>query len=179
MEVLESKIKPFVDATREAIIDGNYYASLTLALTLPDICSKLQFPKEYTGVRYPNWFNKYVKEKYTKFFGDEEHVFLSGKDSYALRCSLLHQGETDITGQKAKEMLTDFIFVAPKDGSLMHNLQSNTGTSNVLLLQVDIYCEDICQGVEKWVEEYKNNQEVIQRASNLLSIQSMEGGISF
>ncbi|MDZ7993125.1 MAG: hypothetical protein RM022_025760 [Nostoc sp. EfeVER01] len=64
--------------------------------------------------RYLNWYNSYIKEKYTGIGGrwneEKEYVydenaksiFLSGEDCYALRCAYLHNGLDEITEQKAR-----------------------------------------------------------------------------
>ena len=40
-----------------------YMAALALALTLPDICGKAEFPSKHTSVteRYIKWFNQFVE----------------------------------------------------------------------------------------------------------------------
>ena len=93
-----------------------------VALTLPDIAGKIEYPISSSRVRYSSWFNKYVGERYKSRIGarNEEHTFLSGNDCYALRCAYLHEGVTDISGQKSRDVLDDFIFVALKEGSRVH-----------------------------------------------------------
>src|SRR5690606_15538214 len=99
MSIVKSKLNPFIISVRKSLIEKNYYVALATALILPDICSKLEQPDAYTNKRYPEWFDNYVGKKYIAYIGPEKmkHVFLSGGDAYALRCSFVHQGEFDIT----------------------------------------------------------------------------------
>lgn len=44
-----------------SIKNENFLAALALALTLPDICGKAEYPNESkTSVRYKEWYNEYV-----------------------------------------------------------------------------------------------------------------------
>ncbi|AIF51988.1 hypothetical protein [Pelosinus sp. UFO1] len=171
-------IKVFVDAVRKSINEQNWYAALALALALPDMCSKLESPNLLnTGMRYKNWYNKYMLLKYTRKIGANEttHVFLNADDFYALRCSYLHQGSQDITGQKARKILEDFNFVAPHGRGTIHLNKLN----NTLQLQVDIFCEDICVAIERWINDVlDNNDKIKERAELLLTIKCLENTFS-
>lgn len=166
LSILESKLNHFIEAVRKGLYEKNFYASLTVALTLPDICSKIEFPEENTGKRYPEWFDKYVGDKYKVNIIGQEICFLVGQDAYALRCALLHQGEIDITSQRARSQLSKFVFVEPPRSGMIHNNKIN----NMLQLQVDIFCLDICEGVEKWIEENKTNTVFDSRLTNMIEI---------
>jgi hypothetical protein len=87
--IVENKIGHFTNAIRKSLKEENWYAALSVALTLPDICGKLQNPDLGSSRRYVMWFNDYLKPMYTGKVGPDriEHVFLSGEDAYALRCS--------------------------------------------------------------------------------------------
>jgi hypothetical protein len=105
------------------------------------------------------------------------HVFLHGEDTYALRCAVLHEGVDDIDNQRAREALGSFLFVEPPAGrSSIHCNQSN----GVLQLQVDIFCGDICDGVDKWIRVVPPAREDVQLAiQRLMKIQSPERGLRF
>ena len=82
----------FFIAIEQALQSGNYYAALTTALALPDICGWIENPSIGSKARYVAWFEKYVQDKYTRQPGYVVAglVFLSGSDCYALRCAYLH-----------------------------------------------------------------------------------------
>ena len=103
------------------------------------------------------------------------HVFLHGEDCYALRCAVLHEGADDIVTQRARVALDSFLFVAPRNGWTVHCNQSNAK----LQLQVDIFCEDICAGVDAWLLAVATNPDVQARIATLMRVQSLEDGLSF
>lgn len=44
---------------RESVIkQKNWYATVILALTLPDICGKIEYPGDNTSTRYKKWCKK-------------------------------------------------------------------------------------------------------------------------
>lgn len=104
-------MRRFVDAVRSAVAEESWYGALAMALTLPDICSKLEEPDARgSRARYVRWYDEYLRPTYTARVGPErrEHVFLSGADCYALRCSYLHEGSAEIGLQRAREALDRF-----------------------------------------------------------------------
>src|SRR5687768_8735608 len=102
-----------IDSVELAIATENWYAALMTAITLPDIAGKIEFPNAHSQKRYADWFERYMRDKYK---------FLSGDDCYALRCSLLHEGVSRISHQRAKEILDDFQFNIPRPGIFHCNL---------------------------------------------------------
>lgn len=126
---------------------------------MPDICANIVNPDISSKVRYINWYNRYMKEKYTSYIGPDkkEHIFLCAEDCYALRCSFLHEGGDNIEEQRAREVLNSFHFTIPQNGIILHNNQSG----QVLQLQIDIFCTDICESVRSWnVTEHINNEHI-------------------
>ena len=167
----------FRAAVARAVKDQNWYAALVTTLTLPDICGWLEAPTSGSRDRYQKWFDRFVAHRYTGRIGPsrEQHVFLSGTDCYALRCAVLHEGVDSTERQRAKQALTKFHFVAPRPGLVNHCNQFN----NALQLQVDIFCTDVCSGVERWEAEVLNaSSEVQSRTSELLRVHSLEKGFT-
>jgi hypothetical protein len=201
----EGRLDHLVFAVRAATEGHHYYAGLALALALPDICGHLENPDLKGKARYLAWFDRYMAHHYTRaarpsrmvvdlswargmltpeeqeLVGPlEDHYseavpekkFLTGGDFYALRCAYLHQGEDDITGQSAQDVLERFQFVVPQEGRVVHN---NRGDGE-LQLQVDIFCEEICEGVEQWQREVLDvRPDVQERAGKLLRLKVWGG----
>ena len=94
-----------IDEIEKSIENECYIAALALALTIPDICGKAEFPHEKsTSARYIRWYNEYVG-KYEKPANPEgqDMPYESGEIVYNLRNSLLHQGNPSIEPKKVKE----------------------------------------------------------------------------
>ena len=126
-----------IKALESTLESNNWYGALFIALSIPDICGRLETPEESIRTRYERWFERYMLSKYSKPIGPEQtpHTFLSSSDCYALRCALLHEGRDVIKDQRAREMLRRFHFIEPPPkGGRIHLNQFN----DVLMLQADI-----------------------------------------
>lgn len=158
-----------VNSIEQSLENRNWYAGLTVALTLPDIAGKIEYPNLGSRKRFIEWFNIYISDKYRAEIGPDrtETIFLSGGDCYALRCAYLHEGNSDITGQSAREILDDFHFVSPKENSFIH---CNRFNNSKLQLQVDIFCKDIINGINTWKENISEDAEKMERLNNFLKI---------
>lgn len=138
-------------SVESALRSQNWETALSLALALPDIAGRVEYPDLGSGRRYSLWFDQYVGHRYSHEIGADKtlHVFLSGDDCYALRCAYLHEGSSDITQQRARKALDSFLFSKPFPGANIHCNQSG----NKLQLQVDIFCNDIIDGVHQWLSD--------------------------
>ena len=154
----------FVQAIEQSIASKNWYAALTLSLTLPDICGRLEDPSLRSQARFEKWFNDYMLPHYESPFHGEGFTFLSGADCYALRCVLLHEGRENIERQRAREVVSKFMFSTT--GS--HRCQFET----VLVLNLQAFCTEICEGVRKWRETQKDNVSVKEAIEELLLIRT-------
>ena len=46
----------------EVCLDNEcYIAVLSLALTLPDICSRVEYPNAHVNTRYIDWYNQFLE----------------------------------------------------------------------------------------------------------------------
>ena len=79
-----------------------YNCALALALTLPDICGKVEFSNIGNKKRYKDWFSSYALPYFTvevtKLPSKEivEYTLLSAEECWALRCAFLHAGNYDV-----------------------------------------------------------------------------------
>jgi len=162
-------IDRYLDSIIKSLESKNWYAALFIALAIPDICGDLEHPSEKSKVRYVNWYDKYMLPKYSVTMPSlrEPHIFLSGDDCYALRCSLLHQGTGDIGKQKISRILKLVRFNEPSDkGGGMHRNQDK----NVLQLRVDAFCNDIINATRQWLSDVQGDANVQARMQLLLKI---------
>jgi hypothetical protein len=162
-------METFIGSIRLAVANENWYGALIISLILPDICGKIEYPAKPTNKRYPEWYDKYVKHKYK--LGDCYKkcgtLFMTGKDCYALRCALLHEGHQDLRTQKANEKLQKIHFVVPRKEQNRHKINF----SNIeFQLEVDKFCLDICASAEQWLHDVSSNQYVQDRMKHLFKI---------
>ncbi|EKQ5596658.1 hypothetical protein ACIL3S_004334 [Escherichia coli] len=182
MQMLE-----FVESVRKSLLDENYEAALFIALSLPDICGKLETPEERNGPRAKRWFKDNLKDKY--FADNLYETFLANfpeqldkipqyliddlktkkplvsfdHESYwALRNAFLHEASDSTKLQKIQ---------------LTHSSAHMNMFNGVLQLSVINLSNDICDAVVKWVERMKDNNDVCQRINSRAKIKNeMLGG---
>lgn len=145
----------FTDSIRKALADENWFAALFMSLALPDICGAIENPDENVGARYRKWFRAYLGDKYEKGVAG-----FTANDCYKFRCKCLHQGLVE------RDNSEKFCLSPPVPPHRFHLI--NIG--GLIQVQIDILCEDICQGVDKWREEVKDNKEIQQRIAELIKL---------
>jgi len=81
---LDQAFKAYFDEMDRCVAGGCYWALLHLSVILPDICAALE-SEDGQGKpdKYKNWCKRYLADE-----------AMSASDWYALRCALLHQGQT-------------------------------------------------------------------------------------
>lgn len=165
--VLEQKLSNFTSAIKKAIKEENWYSALSVSLMLPDICGKLEFPQLGVGDRYRKWFDKYLYDTYNSFSN-----FLTAEDFYLLRCAYLHGGEADISEKKRRQLVDEYKFRAPKvvEGEFEgpHRIKMN----QYLILRIDLFCLEICNAVDQWVDSNKVDERIQNSARKMLVINS-------
>ena len=77
-----------------------------------------------------------------------------------------------ILHQRARQALDRFHFVQPPVGGLIHCNQFD----EVLQLQVDIFCEDVCKATDLWLSDVDDGAEVQKQMAMLMNIQDLGDG---
>ncbi len=150
-----------IQSIRDALRERNWYVALFVSLTLPDICSSLEFGQSDSS-KYSQWFENNL----TQYKG-----FLSGNDCYALRCALLHMGKDDITDQKKRDVLEHYVFLT--DGShriLFKDCIFDGVKKSFLQLNVQTFCEELSSATEKWLDSVSANTEIQSRLKNTIEV---------
>lgn len=161
-------IQRIINEVRTAIENDCYIVALMGALTLPDICGKSAYPELTVGARYTKWCDTYVYPARTDI--DESTVNVdcgitnvNGKIIYSLRCSLLHQGSSDIDGEKCE--VEDFeLLIQPKNEFDIY--VDNIGTiwanddfehrERHISLHIRNICRDLCNAAELYYQNHKD-----------------------
>lgn len=161
----------FTASVRKSVGDENWYAAVGMALTLPDICGRLQSPGQPSSKRYIAWCDTYLVPRYTMASGHllQPHIFLTGSDCYALRCAFLHEGRDDIIEQRAREAIDSFAFLVPYGQSVFHC----NSADGQLQLQADIFCLDMCEAVEQWLSDCRGDLDLESRIRNLMHFRTI------
>ena len=149
----------YLDEIDEALKHELYFAALTLALVIPDICGKAEYPNKSVGDRYRDWFEEnigqYEKEPVQE--GQEEFPYLSGEVVYKLRCSMLHQGNPNVEKDSIHNevcQIDHFILVLEEkneldiysdSSSISHGKWINSDGTEILEPVVKTYKVNVCR----------------------------------
>lgn len=141
-----------------------YIAALSLALTLPDICGKAEYPSDRTSTRYIEWVNRYiVDEEKPKTRYDEDMPYLSGEVVYNLRCSFLHSGNPNIDKTKIKEVRCQVDRFIIEIGESMFSREASVAYGNggqicyrSCTVNVRQLCNELCRAAETYYLEHKD-----------------------
>jgi len=163
-------MKNLVSSVERALEQENWYAALFMALAFPDLCGNIQYPALPSKERYIKWFDEYLSNEYTREVGPtrEKHVFLSGEDCYALRCSLLHEGRDIVSPQRCRKALDSFLFIT--SGAHCNYFTVNGHT--FLQLNVRKFCGDVCASVQTWLIDVANDNTIQKRLSETIEIKA-------
>lgn len=168
------RLTNFLDAVVRCLETENWYAALTLTLTLPDICSSLEYPSTSNNrERYTGWCEKWLEPLFTHQIGSdrEPKVFLSASDLYQARNSILHSGNSEIDGRKRRDLDRFEFFESGSHcnwvgGVLIDGVQAPA----YLQLTVDAFCRTVLDGVNSWSIETAADAQIQERKANLLKI---------
>jgi hypothetical protein len=162
---MRNPVQQYLDSITLSITSKNYFAALSIALMLPDICSAIQDKSGTTnGNLYSNWFDTYLSKYYSSLNSGKEIIFLSGKECYAIRCSYLHQGIHEISHQK--------VLAKQQDNSnhikFMAEMTSDKiKLGDTLCLSLENFCNYMIDGVNEWIVKNSKNKLVTDRISQL------------
>lgn len=136
---------------------GLYYAALSVTLSLPEICSRME-QEDRTKARgvelYSAWFDKFLGDKYGS---------LTGEQCYYLRCGVVHHAEFS----HRKFGYSRVLFSLPeKNGNYFHNNIIN----DALNLDLNTFCRDVISAVEEWLSQNGEDPTVQRNLENLVSV---------
>jgi len=158
-----SPFQPFLNSIRADVKHESWFAALALALMLPDICGKLQWPEEQkTGKRYAKWWADNFGITYQ--YGSPSD-YVTGDEMWQLRCAYLHEGSSELQNHKTElsAVIEKFQFTISRD-----HLKKE---GNTVWLDVQTFCENMCKQVEDWETNILSQDSFMQRrAEKLLKI---------
>ena len=155
----EAKLSPMhnlLDDIDRASACGLHYASLLLAMSVPDQCAALQAEDGQTsGPRYQAWYSENMLGGYLELpqglDGPEAAPWLSAWDCYKFRCSLLHQGRSDHRQASTRRIS----FVEPGGPIMMHQAKLE---NEVILIDVPTFVADMTRSARVWMAKMSGSQ---------------------
>lgn len=158
-------INRLISDINQSLDNECYFAALSLALTLPDICGKAKYPAYGVTQRYIAWYNEYIgKYEKPKSKYDSDMPYLSGEVIYNLRNSFLHQGTPNIDKVSIKEVeckIDEFELVFGNNllGDTSKVSYNNSSLSSTKIVKrgysvnVRLLCVRLCNSAQKYYNE--------------------------
>ena len=92
-------VDQIIEEINKALDNDCYLVALMTALTLPDICGAVEYPKESEGSRYKKWYAEYIGQYETD--GEDKNMpYASADVIYDLRCFMVHNGNPTVDLKK-------------------------------------------------------------------------------
>ena len=167
-----NSIEPLLSEIEKALELRMYYAALHMALSIPDILSKVAYNLNKTSKQfYIKWFNENVKDGVFGYLYSENPLHnkeddtprINGKMCYALRCALLHEGGNNIEdGTKIKEFVLSFTnedFVRGNYAGVEPEFDKNgnyVGNNHYLYISCKGLCKDLVSAAKAFIKNNPN-----------------------
>ncbi len=157
-------MKRILDEIRKLLDNECYLAALSMAITIPDICGKAEYPELGVGRRYIQWYDKFFEIDDMR--NDPDLTFvpqLTGEMAYNLRNNLLHQGSTIIEKDEMRDDMSKvdcFELIVSKnpidDGYSYVSEDSDGNTERGLAVNVPMLCKKLVWVAERYYAENSN-----------------------
>jgi hypothetical protein len=139
-----------------------YFVAIMTSLVIPDIGGAIDSENGKTDkFKYINWFDKYVKTRYTNSRP------LTGRECYYLRCSMLHQGITKHSNQSGNITFMNY----PQSNSSVNpiSLDNHLG----LIIEPKTFCNNIIFGAYDWLDTVHNHILFNKNMENFITLYSI------
>lgn len=165
------KVDKIISSIEEALQKECFLPALALALVLPDICSKFDYPQIHCkketyeghtgqGAAYSKWYDVNIGDYNTNPVTNIK--IFDGWNCWKLRCGFLHDGSIDLE----KEMNVRFKMTSSRyiEGALGISgisyslLDSGKAVPNIIDFDISQFCGQIISVVKN---SYLNNKEFI------------------
>jgi len=148
-------IMKIVNEVHSLLRDGYPYSALGMALTLPDICGNIAYPKTGTAFHYKKWFDEYVLPN-SAIRSDDGFLSVNGEVCYKLRCAYLHSGSFDLGNADAVKNIKKFALHYNRD-PLLRFIQIAQMTDDTYQMDIDlgVLCWQLYEAAKEF---YKNHQ---------------------
>ena len=153
-----------INDIRNALNNKTYLSAVALALTLPDICSQVEYNSVSSSKgNYIAWVNNHLPvDSFIPFFpGFEEQTF-TGNMCYSLRCSVLHSGSTDVANPNLHVTVDRFLLTKPgyakyyKGYRYSEEKQADGTILKVTYVGIDYLCECLCDAAEDFYNQWND-----------------------
>lgn len=162
--------------------------ALGMALTIPDICGQVEFPKLNVGERYSKWCDKYLKNQGFITTGNSGDKVISGDICYKLRCAYLHSGNLELNQKKYDDFPEFHLLMCNKDDKGIYCEPLHKGLQGKdLMVTFDIrhLTQVICNAAKEYYglhgnkDDFKNHHIVIEDVEEISNIVQTAKQVAF
>ena len=104
-----------------------------------------------------------LASQYEIYLLREQVVKFTSSDCYKFRCKSLHQGIS--TKDNGKKIMFS---PPPLTGISIHKMN----IKGIYFIDISVFCEDMCQAVERWLIDTSNNTQIQQGLVSLMDLDS-------
>ena len=153
--------------------------ALGMALTIPDICGQVEFPKLDVGERYTKWCDKYLKNQGFIKTGNSGDKVIPGDMCYKLRCSYLHSGNLELNQRKKDDFPEFHLLMCSKDDGGIYCEPLHKGSQDKdLIVTIDArhLTQVICNAAKEYYglygnkDDFKNHHIMIEDVEEISNI---------
>lgn len=133
--------------------------ALGMALTLPDICGQVEYPKLNVGERYSKWCNTYLRNQGFITTGGSGDRVISGDMCYKLRCAYLHSGNLELNQRRNDEFPEFRLLMCNKDdkGIYCEPVHKDAqGKDLMVTIDVRHLTQVICNAAKDYYEQHED-----------------------
>ena len=174
-----------IEEIESCVLHNNLRCALGMALTLPDICARVEFPDERdTSKRYEKWCDRHLfKQGYLPSHETNDSVDLKQrkrirviepKMCYKLRCAFLHSGNLELN-QRDDDNYPVFCLqiTSTKDnniyvGSKMENCE---GITKEIKIDVRLLTKVLCNAAREFYENCKTKERFENHHINIIDVE--------
>ncbi len=142
----------------ESMLNENHdYANLFMALSMIDICAKIEFPnmkkQSINGISYNNYM-KWLDEFYIPLYErDVKDPIINSNDIYSLRCKVCHEGTLNIGNNNLSSVILS-------KGHSHRNVCTVSNGKVVIIqkqLNIDMFIKEIINAIKLWLSKTSKN----------------------
>ena len=153
----------------------HYIAAITLALTVPDKCGKIEYPEiKSSKERYVKWYDTHCWcDGYCVInnpsISEDELPNVDGAFIYQLRCEMLHENTTELDYSKLedKNKVDEFqLILADSSEDIFSVFASGiiNGEKRLARIRLIDLCQLICYAANEY---YEGNKEKVDSSNNI------------
>ena len=144
-------LKRIINDIQRCLENECFIAALSLALTIPDVCGKAEYPSVGNTERYIKWYNEHigVYEKPSDPYGSDM-PYTSGEIIYNLRNSMLHQGTPSVDVSKVKEercKVDKFVLAISSECDSGMSCVSYAGNNTIIHRSLTVNIVNLCKKI--------------------------------